>query len=280
MKSKKSKIISIILFTAIFLSFYLPMTNSMNGWDTLTDYKAIFTAAALLFYLGTWFCAPRGRLLSQIIALAAIVACIFRHLERYTGYVIPRITLLPGFYIVLCLCGLTALTGILAVLLDKQQRALVKEWCVKHFTRKNVLPVAGIALIILIPLIVRWLLDFTYVGDGYSLTVVSSSFEIPVEKPDELLAMLEESIKDENELLDERHVLTDWRQAAKNGLVVKAEYHGEGKEILYREGDPARSVTEIIFLINKKVVYTIVCYEGETEYLLTRIPAYRLQFPF
>ncbi len=70
----KSKIINSILFTGIFLAFYLPMSNTLNGWDTLTDYKAIFTAAALVFYLGTWFCAPRGRFLAQVMAPAAIAA--------------------------------------------------------------------------------------------------------------------------------------------------------------------------------------------------------------
>ncbi len=102
--------------------------------------------------------------------------------------------------------------------------------------------IAVLTILIISPILFRRFKDYTYVCEEYNLTAVSHSFEIPIEKPDELLKILEEDIKYKNYILDNRNVLDDWKETEKNGVVIKADYHGEGKQLLYGGDETPKTI--------------------------------------
>ncbi len=259
-----SRIVISILFAGVFFLFKYEMIRSANGWDVMAGYKDILIVVVLLFYLGTWlwFCYPFIRLLLQVTAASGIIICFFRYAGRYTGFIFSSTVLWEGFYAVIFMCGLTSLTGIQIFLLDKQQQERIKEWGRKNLTKKKILPVTALTILILSPIFIRRFKDYTYVSDNYSLTVVRNSYEIPIEDPDELLAIMEEEIKGTPVITERDLILRNWKDAEKNGVVIKVNYHGDGKKLLIGSDTIPDTVTETIFLINDATAYVMIYYEG------------------
>ncbi len=256
----QSRIVISVLFTSIFILFHLRMADTWDGWSSMQGHKSIVITAVLLFYFGTWiyFFTPLMRLLAQITAVVAIAGCMFRFLRRYTGFIYSEVRFLEGFYLLLFMYGLTALTGILIFLLDKQQRERMKELCRKNLTKKKILAAIGLTILVLSPIFIRRYKDYTYVSDDYSLTVVRNSFEIPIKDPDELLAVLEDQLRGDPSFADRSMILYGLKEAEKYGVVVKADYHGDGKRLLVNGTNIPSTITGITYLVMDKTSYIII----------------------